>query len=1239
MNPNKKVQNSKINQAIESPWLLCPSKSFPGKFYYFNGSTGETAWSLSDTDKNLKKGPIHRVTDKAHTYPEPFGGPEPLDDSTNTTNSLSLKNTGNTFTNNADVRHSHIFGQVVFPKHVPPHSTPKFIWTLTPIYMPSQMPPHRQIADQITQTYEPEQPMLVPSLNSHLQALKIPTFPPEFQFQPFKETPIFNQTSNFEPVTKPKMKDEACQTFVPRPQILRTQSESDTTTTSDLKRSRSVKNLSLTKDVETSTLSSPSKVENGNDKFSELAKNDLRFKLVAKKKKVETVVREKAETSTDQSKATKIREGLSPEGILPKKRVTFDLQEPGASHTSSEDVQVIDQSPDPYKEGLLWYVAADTEALLSGLQSIEEFVKGDASCRLLVPHAVYSELESLCRGDNGAVSARQVLRKLITHENYILVQSKPEYEVTPEDSILQCCWSVLQEDRHVILITNNKNIRNKAKTINLKCYTLDDITVEERIDIEIESVPKNDLAKLKIIVTNDSKNSITVENDTKKSEINGLSLTKPNGFNIRPSRINLFTADNDNIFSNMDSSSDKLINLTRPKEKVKTVFSSEIHNVKNQIVNLSFTENIPVQNRTKQIKENVLRNMGPNDKIGQNLSFDLGKHCKQNASVKINVDKSNQIVPKFFEDIDASDLGIRRLNMIENTQEKSRDTIKVSDITKLNNQFNLEEELRRFRIKNSVMETRVKSRLDEFVCRLSQTIEGALTDLLLKEKTKSKIMTPIKNPLFEAIQGTGKIFKKHTNIKLIIDQFPIELISCSFNNGKLKKDLKPNEFMKLVGFSVILIEQLKEIVNCKELYEAEETLEYLIKNIEDPKTDIDLSLEKVNTSIFSRSEVDKPKTAFSKSRTEVLEYLKKHFAAGQSETDTPDTVDGFDNEPNILITSGKNLNTLKIYNTRVITVEKNTNSAPINIQTNNEKNEKVNVNNQPKVIRNVKIIDAFEERLKKQAQLELDELDYEENGYITEIKSEKPDGYDVTDDLVYTISDITEIKSEKPDGYDVTDDLVYTISDITEIKSEKPDENDVIVISDITEIKSEIKIEKPDEYDVIHDLCVSESNADTECTQANQLVRIFFVKVKSTLTRIFNFINTSVQEYQEGGMSLDKKADIKWKSEHAHNSLLKIAESLKNIIARESGDGMKLKDLIRAGDYEEDDVLLSNYKQTVTKFLEQVYKLEEVLQYLLSISNAGSSKESDRTNCPLDTASPILPSRMQRKVLPPTNSR
>lgn len=31
-------------------WILCPSKSVPGKFYYFNVATGEAVWGLDDTD-------------------------------------------------------------------------------------------------------------------------------------------------------------------------------------------------------------------------------------------------------------------------------------------------------------------------------------------------------------------------------------------------------------------------------------------------------------------------------------------------------------------------------------------------------------------------------------------------------------------------------------------------------------------------------------------------------------------------------------------------------------------------------------------------------------------------------------------------------------------------------------------------------------------------------------------------------------------------------------------------------------------------------------------------------------------------------------------------------------------------------------------------------------------------------------------------------------------------------------
>lgn len=50
MNANKK---NSINSSMNSGWILCPSKTFPGKFYYFNVINGEAAWSIDDAEVNM----------------------------------------------------------------------------------------------------------------------------------------------------------------------------------------------------------------------------------------------------------------------------------------------------------------------------------------------------------------------------------------------------------------------------------------------------------------------------------------------------------------------------------------------------------------------------------------------------------------------------------------------------------------------------------------------------------------------------------------------------------------------------------------------------------------------------------------------------------------------------------------------------------------------------------------------------------------------------------------------------------------------------------------------------------------------------------------------------------------------------------------------------------------------------------------------------------------------------------
>lgn len=47
------MSESRRNIELNNGWILCPSKSFPGKFYYFNVLNGETAWSLNQVEVRI----------------------------------------------------------------------------------------------------------------------------------------------------------------------------------------------------------------------------------------------------------------------------------------------------------------------------------------------------------------------------------------------------------------------------------------------------------------------------------------------------------------------------------------------------------------------------------------------------------------------------------------------------------------------------------------------------------------------------------------------------------------------------------------------------------------------------------------------------------------------------------------------------------------------------------------------------------------------------------------------------------------------------------------------------------------------------------------------------------------------------------------------------------------------------------------------------------------------------------
>ncbi|PZC71322.1 hypothetical protein B5X24_HaOG213617 [Helicoverpa armigera] len=141
----------KKNIAISNGWILCPSKSFPGKFYYFNVLNGEAAWSLSEPEKKgfVKKiaPQVQKIADKSHEYPEPTNLP---DEYSITASDISAHVTKPGYLRNQSLP---TFGQLAFPKYVANNPTlmPNIVWA--PLQLPTFCPENKKpMSDKDTQT-------------------------------------------------------------------------------------------------------------------------------------------------------------------------------------------------------------------------------------------------------------------------------------------------------------------------------------------------------------------------------------------------------------------------------------------------------------------------------------------------------------------------------------------------------------------------------------------------------------------------------------------------------------------------------------------------------------------------------------------------------------------------------------------------------------------------------------------------------------------------------------------------------------------------------------------------------------------------------------------------------------------------------------------------------------------------------------------------------------------------------
>ncbi|PZC71321.1 hypothetical protein B5X24_HaOG213616 [Helicoverpa armigera] len=114
-----------------------------------------------------------------------------------------------------------------------------------------------------------------------------------------------------------------------------------------------------------------------------------------------------------------------------------------------------------------WYIVADTDILLLDYELIDNLVLSDPKCKLIIPHAVRVDIESLCIGDchgqQRVIQARQIARKLATPPPHYTVEPPPidkkDEIIVTTDCILNCCLHAKNQNYYVVLISNDPHLQ------------------------------------------------------------------------------------------------------------------------------------------------------------------------------------------------------------------------------------------------------------------------------------------------------------------------------------------------------------------------------------------------------------------------------------------------------------------------------------------------------------------------------------------------------------------------------------------------------------------------------------------------------------------------------------------------------------------------------------------------------------------------------------------------------------
>ncbi|XP_047531828.1 uncharacterized protein LOC125067331 isoform X2 [Vanessa atalanta] len=1183
-----------VVQAVGNSWIICRSKSYAGRIYYFNTLTGEAAWNLSESEIEKAKKRTSMLENQTgfpvDNCPEPMDSPQD------------------------------------YPSEMPPHSKH---------HIPTHNVPFKVFNNQIINNQFPKLPYQIAAQFSNISSLSpiqfnipitptpgiwnVPSHPMFITPNAISQQPILSNSLNnydYVPVTNTAL--SLTNRFTSLDEIY-----------------KKTKPLQRKFQLNTGNTSGVRKNHFRNRFHNWSNKKDLRLLLSSKKRKPESsnILNEEKRNnyqliSCDDDDEMWLEANLRTQ-----------------SSNESLDISSLKKVLRVEDNFKVWYIVTDSNVMLNNINFLNILLNSDNQCRLMVPHIVMEKIQMATnsRFRTNAHRAAYFISQQIDANIAAIDEPNLNYN-DDRDAIINCCAKLVDQDYEVVLITDDVELHNLENTRFL-VFTVREIKkilikTEAHGSVSINSKERN----IKITISNDL-NKISYDPIQQNRHEIGPALVSEASFdkNSLPeddesiqlpvedfAQSNNIQKKTDNVAVQANSS--ELDAIHKNNDQRADSFPSNNTDLKAKRIHLkrSLSHEFNSSNKTgtktfkwnKRRSKTSLSNNLCHSKVSESDQIDIGTMTKESFqpncqkscgdlslesiesfrrySYEESSESSSVIVHKncrvgsIIDETSASETShIRHIVDMENENDQSLSE-RPSKVVKepcVSKSCDNKNENVMFEVTSKAMEDILKIKCDEWISRFVQIIEEASTQVLQQDPP---FILDTMLPPWTIYEATECIKRKFSNDNDTVDAAN-KLLNVLFEigglRGKIKVDINPNKYMEMYSYGVYLIDALQGLlINSEDLQIAAESLSKLLIDIQDshlnPDTEIasNENSDKVdsvkynggeNIQIVSNSSPSKSNTLFSSPGKYHLRSHKKKLLQKNDFVENVSFIRNIDLESSFFTSLhlkkankdiGTKVNDLanEDMKDQVDGEIANSENNLVNVKENDKIDtmyEKDLVSNEPKVIRNFIRCPEFEEKIKNKSNLVFDswtnknenqsEMDYSEN---------EQNDYEFLADEYYCGNDY-DYEYESIDGEEVSGDNL-----------DKDGEGNLNTSMKIQNINFKAIIQK---------------------IQHN---------IKEAFSSVHGFCEKCYSTLSSDGSNFEKN-DIQNLAERTYSYLNDLCDALTSVLTRETSNSVyKMQELLKVEEFKDiivEDGDLEGYRKFITQCLEQGSILKESVKLIV----------------------------------------